>query len=375
MFKKKCLFGGGLCLGSSIAIFASISSDVIAQEFTAEARNTLTQIYWRTHAHNIIEETKWKLFKKEIKDKPWFIDKDYDESIKKVIGKAIADCLTNMNEFQDKDKGTEEIITFKNTNPENYDQANWNAVMLYNYVNEATKGEKTTTEERLNVCHDRIQQCYRDVKSKKVVSTKEAIKKARDDIGKYVKALGMEKRLNVLAIRARLYMPSRLNFDVDDDCGIIFYKDGCDHPWIRRSQNLKTLYGLIFDYRENKLGIVAMNESRKFFGPLLQFWSQYTQHYFYGEEEILRELKGIEKAINLADLLDNHMLSIFEPSEDAIEEYKASNTKEEEGYIQANEKSRTEDFNNMTYRYRKGIINTRRRLIGLAADLSEDDDM
>ena len=375
MFKKKCLFGGGLCLGSSIAIFASISSDVIAQGFTEEARNTLMQIYWRIHAHNIIEETKWKLFKKEIKDKPWFIDKDYDESIKKVIGKAIADCLTNMNEFQDKDKGTEEIITFKNTNPENYDQANWNAVMLYNYVNEATKGEKTTTEERLNVCHDRIQQCYRDVKSKKVVSTKEAIKKARDDIGKYVKALGMEKRLNVLAIRARLYMPSRLNFDVDDDCGIIFYKDGCDHPWIRRSQNLKTLYGLIFDYRENKLGIVAMNESRKSLGQLLQFWSQYTQHYFYGEEEILRELKGIEKAINLADLLDNHMLSIFEPSEDAIEEYEASNRREHEKEICADEKSRTEDFNNMPYGYRKGIINTRKRLIGLTAGLSEDDDM
>ena len=187
MFKKKCLFGGGLDLGSTIAIFASISSDVIAQEFTAEARNTLTQIYWRTHAHNIIEETKWKLFKKEIKDKPWFIDKDYDESIKKVIGKAIADCLTNMNEFQD--KGAEEIITFKNTNPENYDQANWNAVMLYNYVNEAAKGKITTTEERLNVCCDRIQQCYRNVNSKKVVSTEEAIKKARDDIGAYADIL------------------------------------------------------------------------------------------------------------------------------------------------------------------------------------------
>ena len=328
-------------------------------------------MYWRTRAHNIIEGKKWNVRQGQAKDKPWFIAKDYDESIKKVIGKAIADCLTNMNEFQDKKAG--EIITFKNTRPEDYDQANWNAVMLYNYVNEAMNGVAHSGR-ILDDCCDRIQQCYRDVRSKKVVSTEEAIKKARDDIGEYVKALEMEKRLNVLAIRARLYVPSRLNFN-DDDCDIIFYKDGCDHPWIRRTQNLKTLYGLIFDYRENKLGIVAMNESRKSFGQLLQFWSQYTQHYFYGEEEILRELKGIEKAINLADLLDNHMLSIFEPSEDAIEEYEASNRRENEKEICADEKSRTEDFNNMPYGYRKGIINTRKRLMGLTAGLSEDDDM
>ena len=193
MLNRKCLFGGGgLCLGSSIAIFASISGDVIAQGFTEEARNTLMQIYWRIHAHNIIEETKCKLFKKEIKDKPWFIAKDYDESIKKVIGKAIADCLTNMNEFQGKKAG--EIITFKNTRPEDYDQANWNAVMLYNYI--ACKKNKQDYRKTIEKINDYYTKFFQENNlSDKINQLNTFIINAVSDIEKYKEALNLYKHM------------------------------------------------------------------------------------------------------------------------------------------------------------------------------------
>ena len=89
-----------------------------AEEMAIEdARNTLTQIYWRIKAHNIIEDTKWQVKQGQIKDEPWFVEQKYDESIKKVIGKAIADCVTNRNEFKDKKAG--DLITFEGQD-ENY---------------------------------------------------------------------------------------------------------------------------------------------------------------------------------------------------------------------------------------------------------------
>ena len=117
--EEKLSIRGGLWLGSAVAIFAAASSDVVAAEEMAieDARNTLTQIYWRINAHNIIEDTKWKMKQGQIKDEPWFVDPEYEESIKKVIGEAIADCVTNRNEFKDKKAG--DLITFEGQD-ENY---------------------------------------------------------------------------------------------------------------------------------------------------------------------------------------------------------------------------------------------------------------
>ena len=46
MLNKKYLFGGGLYLVNIIAIFASISSDVIARESIHNFRSELNQIAW-----------------------------------------------------------------------------------------------------------------------------------------------------------------------------------------------------------------------------------------------------------------------------------------------------------------------------------------
>ena len=69
----------------------------------------------------------------------WYNAEKYKESIFKVIAKAIADCILKKEEFDTKN----DIITFAQDNHTLYSAANWNAVVLYNYLNYAiyNKGE------------------------------------------------------------------------------------------------------------------------------------------------------------------------------------------------------------------------------------------
>ncbi len=106
--KKVCICG--LYLINTAIIAASTLNATIAKE-NSQVINSLLQANWRIYAYNIIEESQSELrerFQFSHQDiqtyefKPWFIDEYYDESIKQVIGKAIADCVTNMNEFKGK---------------------------------------------------------------------------------------------------------------------------------------------------------------------------------------------------------------------------------------------------------------------------------
>ena len=320
---KKCLFGGGLCLGSSIAIFASISSDVIAQEFTAEAKNTLAQMYWRTRAHNIIEGKKWNVRQGQAKDKPWFIAKDYDESIKKVIGKAIADCLTNMNEFQGKKAG--EIITFKNTRPEDYDQANWNAVMLYNYVNEAMNGVAHSGR-ILDDCCDRIQQCYRDVRSKKVVSTEEAIKKARDDIDKYDNAFKIYEQLKKCKESFQKYAEEYNSLDLYNSLNEGMHHDSYRYtqtflPWMKNeSSTIKTTsFPCGWGPSGGRLCMSAIKEH--IFILQDQKWELLYEFLWYKTSDIRKKLKDM----GLADLIEEGRFCRYYTDDKVIEAFKQVN--------------------------------------------------
>ena len=91
-----------------------------------QVRNNLNQIYWRIIANNAILETPDK------GQNSWIKKSIYDTSIKKVIGKAIGDCVTCENEFQGKEYGG--VVTFEKTTPWTYEQKHWNAVVLYNLV-------------------------------------------------------------------------------------------------------------------------------------------------------------------------------------------------------------------------------------------------
>ena len=119
----------------------------------------------------------------------WFVKTSYDESIKKVIGKAIADCVTNMNEFDA--KRLDKVITFK-ANPLGYSPENWNAVVLYNYVNVAVMikdeldKDKKSTNQILDMCMRNLKQYYKLTLGNRYGDIEDKLAKAKKDITRYV---------------------------------------------------------------------------------------------------------------------------------------------------------------------------------------------
>ena len=143
MLNKKCLFGG-LYLVNIIAIFASTSNNVIARTSIHDFRSELNQISWESDCskreHDIRYSDYYKALGYQDNGKySWILDKYYEESRTRVIGKAIGDCVADEGEF--KGKKADDIITFdEKTLQKEYKPENWNAVILYNYVHEVING-------------------------------------------------------------------------------------------------------------------------------------------------------------------------------------------------------------------------------------------
>jgi len=193
--------GGGLGLGSSIAIFASISSDVIAMEAVKaknsihDFRSELNQIAWSRTCSFSEYWTK----SEEIQNKQWILGDKYKDSRTKVIGKAIGDCVAGEGAFAN--KTSEEIITFKDTDLKTYKQRHWNAVILYNYIHEMINNKKINDID----VNEYIDETFyvRDVLKNKLEKLKEhyeqycdkkcikRLVKAVEHIQKYVEALGL----------------------------------------------------------------------------------------------------------------------------------------------------------------------------------------
>ena len=237
MFKKKCLFGG-LGLGNAIAIFASISSDVIAMEAVKaknsihDFRSELNQIAWDRACS--FKEYAFQYLGKQ-KEYSWILDDKYKDSRTKVIGKAIGDCVAREGAFAN--KAPEEIITFKDTDPKTYKQRNWNAVILYNYIHEAINGEafkefftagcgaikaKENKENYVKQLSDvrgvlknkleKLKEHYKAEYSKKCTKR---LDKAVEHIQKYVETLQLNR-----ALRRFRYSKERYNF-LGDDVGFL----------------------------------------------------------------------------------------------------------------------------------------------------------
>ena len=208
--------GGGLCLGSAIAIFASISSDVIAMESNIttkpkngihDFRSELNQIVWDASCSQ--EELDIKFNNEE--KYSWILDDKYKDSRTKVIGKAIGDCVAGEGAFAN--KKPYDIITFGNTEPQDYKPENWNAVILYNYVHEAINGEafkEFFTGDKVILSEETYTRQISDVKAvlgdkldtitkfyekNLIYNLDETLKNAVEDIQKYVQALKLDKYL------------------------------------------------------------------------------------------------------------------------------------------------------------------------------------
>ncbi|MBQ9335064.1 MAG: hypothetical protein IJS10_00775 [Alphaproteobacteria bacterium] len=162
--------------------------NVIAEPLSLdEDLNLLNEASWRIVAQNEIIEAKAESF---IKD-----ENKYGESVRKVIGKAIADCVTNMGEFANKKK--EDTVTFETTPDDiEYSAENWNAVVLWNYLH-VIKWH-FIVEEKLNtlmlpewdpfeVVKEKVMEHYGKMYS--IVNLEDKVDKAISDIKEYAQEL------------------------------------------------------------------------------------------------------------------------------------------------------------------------------------------
>ena len=351
---------GGLYLVSNAVIAISTSSVVVAESID-EARNTLIQVYWRIQANNIIEDTKFSVKKDLIEYKPWFINPNLDESIKKVVGKAIADCVTNMHQFKNKNAG--EIITFEGTTPATYEQKHWNAVMLYNYVNDAIKGSESNSQVILDDCYDRILQHYKLCDSK----AQDRISTAQKVIGKYVKDL--ELGANLVACKPYYNKNDKndLLYSVPKCNEIVSYRSIVDiFPWrVKHASTIKTWNTIKFEYKSNfGLGITSITErcaTLRKSGFLTDYYYNYV---WYESDNVTKQLKSI----NFADLLSDLPLKIYraeELGEDLVKRYQEINAKTRESMSFEEEQYNCIPWNDWQAEYNGRVIQDRMKMWGV----------
>lgn len=121
---KKCIWGGLYLVNTKalLLVLASYNETHAENEDISDQINLFNNISWRIIANNKIVDA----------DKnSWITKQKYNESIVKVIAKAVADCITDKNEFANKGEG--DVITF-NVDAKTYSAKNWNAVVLWNYL-------------------------------------------------------------------------------------------------------------------------------------------------------------------------------------------------------------------------------------------------
>lgn len=171
-----------------------------------ESLLSIVKIAWKFKAHNTVVNAKEGSFIKN--------QKRYGKSIKEVIGEAIANCLMKRNEFQDLDSLG--IVEFKVAPEEGrmagYSVANWNAVMLYNYIawKVHAHGDYKSVEEIANAIKMHYENKYK-------ISTqdKDNIDKSTKDIKQYITALNLEEVLRQCKLPQETVIHQQL-FDVLD---------------------------------------------------------------------------------------------------------------------------------------------------------------
>ena len=133
--KNKYCFGGReLYFGSIIAlplITSCCYAGLVGTELKTDddIKHIRCTLYAKIRVAEIIRD-KHGIYKCD----EWIKQDKYKDSIYNVITKAIADCALGRNEF-DKEKINDGIITFENKDYEKYTDENWNALVLYNFIN------------------------------------------------------------------------------------------------------------------------------------------------------------------------------------------------------------------------------------------------
>ena len=185
----KNVFRGALCLYTTVAaINLEAQSTECKKQYwsVAEAINEFNQKSWRIIGHNKIVDAD--------KDS-WIKDTKYEESITKVIGEAIGKCLSDTGEFAN--KNSSDTVTFAVTHEQTeYTPENWNAVVLWNYLNQLkwnfVKNRGFGSDEIFNRTYNAVFRYYNDDYADIITDLDDKIQKAISDIKEYAKALDLE---------------------------------------------------------------------------------------------------------------------------------------------------------------------------------------
>ena len=152
----------------------------------AEAINVFNQKSWRIIGHNKIVDAD--------KDS-WIKDTLYEDSITKVIGEALGKCLSDTDEFVNKNSSDTVIFSVTPEQTE-YTPENWNAVVLWNYLNQLrwnfTRNKKLNSDEIFDKVYAAVFRYYNDEYADKIIDLDGEIKRAISDIKEYAKALDLE---------------------------------------------------------------------------------------------------------------------------------------------------------------------------------------
>jgi len=74
------------------------------------------------------------IWEEEDNNNKWIATVGYKDSVYQVISRALADCMLQTNELSIDAAKQSGIIQFQNNIVATYNQSNWNAALLYNYL-------------------------------------------------------------------------------------------------------------------------------------------------------------------------------------------------------------------------------------------------
>ena len=258
----------------------------------------------------------------------WIKNEKYRESIIDVIGKAIGDCVEKEGVFKGKQAG--ELIKFENTVPKEYEQENWNAVTLYNYVFRCLYGEEDIKVDYRQKILDGIERDLfkeysnilesshqvRKENGAESVTVKYMIEKATNDISAYAEAFNMEDILEQIQLASERYQkapkpcnmaPQIVSLSFNDDQNetkIQFSNDNHliyrTNNWIFQLRDEKSIwnYSPTFRWQNNKWKIVQMDID---VGELGSNKDQYSKTDTYPYDD-LNQIKKV--CAYVLDLLD-----------------------------------------------------------------------
>ena len=179
---------GGLYLANTVLVLSAFTQGSIAQEeyfSRQDVLNICNQISWRIIANNKIVDAK---------EGSWITDEYYSESIRNVIGKAIADCITGNHEFAGK-TSIEDTITF-DVEPAGYSPENWNAVVLWNLIHVYNCGFKNNENYTIDEAFKKVEINVKNKYSAQIADFDKILEKAMGDIREYAVALDLGDGLN-----------------------------------------------------------------------------------------------------------------------------------------------------------------------------------